>query len=133
MNQSVSVTSELLLSARHFSNLRFAMMTVYFAASIGLATIILMALDTQSLEDSSVICRWLAYIGVFLSVMFGIFEYVASKRYVDIVNAIHIDESDAKQVLFGEKVRVWGGVTLLCLSAYTVVGSSWVYISFAFL
>jgi hypothetical protein len=112
---------------RHYANMRFAQLTLYFALTAGLVTALFTV--AQPLDDRLRLA--LKIIGAFASVAFGVMEHRATvywhhfrRRAVEIEKSLgykqYTDGPPTKLFRATNAVRVlvWGGVLLWLLAAF---------------
>lgn len=112
--------SELMNQLRHLGAIRFVMLGVCAAFTVGILTAhySLIGLGVERVSYTRLI-------GTAVAVLFAVFELLASYHYKQFANRAVALEGDDGAVFKGKKVRVLGPVTLLSLVIYALILVIW--------
>ena len=116
--------SELMNQLRHLGAIRFVMMGVCGAFTIGLLTAHYSLLDqcnTEAIERAF----YTRMIGIIVVILFAIFELSASRQYKQFADRAEAIEGEDGAVFKGKKVRLLGPVTLMSLIVYALLLVVW--------
>nr|WP_298966190.1 hypothetical protein [uncultured Halomonas sp.] len=112
--------SELMNQLRHLGAIRFVMLGVCAALTVGMLTAhySLIGLGVERVSYTRLI-------GTAVAVLFAVFEILASYHYRQFANrAVELEGANGA-IFKGKKVRVFGPVTLLSLVIYALILVIW--------
>ncbi len=116
--------AELMNQLRHLGAIRFAMMGVCAAFTIGLLTAHYSLLD-QCRVQAIELAFQAQMIGTIIVILFAIFELSASWQYKQFDGRAMALEGEDGAVFKGKKVRLLGPVTLMSLIVYALLLVVW--------